>query len=83
MISEPGNDLADRGHEWGDEDGPRAVTEHGADWVVHGDADEFWWPLEGSIKDALAAIPPEYGVVVGPRTEFLARPDGPGEFYEQ
>ncbi len=60
-----------------------AVTGEGADWVLHADADEFWWPLEGSIKDALAGIPPEYGAVVAPRAEFLAAPDGPGEFYER
>jgi glycosyl transferase family 2 len=83
VIEEPGDDLAQNGHEWITRMAREAATEHGADWVIHGDADEFWWPLQGSIKDALGAIPPEFGVVIGPRTEFVARPDGPGEFYER
>ncbi len=83
VIDEPGDDLAQSGHEWITRMAREAATEHGADWVIHADADELWWPLEGSIKDALASIPAEYGVVIGPRAEFAARPDGPGEFYER
>jgi hypothetical protein len=83
VFHEPGDDLAANGHKWVTRMAREAATEHGADWVIHGDADEFWWPLEGSIKDSLAAIPPEYGTVVAPRTEFLARPDGPGEFFDR
>jgi Glycosyl transferase family 2 len=60
-----------------------AATEHDADWVFHNDADEFWWPLEGTIKDALESIPEEYGAVVSPRTEYVARPDGPGSFADR
>jgi hypothetical protein len=60
-----------------------AATEHAADWVVHGDADEFWWPLEGNIRSALAAVPAEFGVVLGPRVEFVARPDGPGTIFDR
>lgn len=41
----------------------RAVTEHGADWVLSSEADEFWWPRGESLKDVLAAIPARYGVV--------------------
>ena len=44
-----------------------AATELDADWVVHTDADEFWWPIEGSLTDTLAAVPDRYGVVVAPR----------------
>ena len=40
-----------------------AVTEHGADWVLSCDADEFWWPRGENLKDVLAAIPLRYGVV--------------------
>ena len=83
VIHEPGDDLAANGHLWVTRMAREAATEHGADWVVHGDADEFWWPLEGSIKEALAAIPPQYGTVVAPRTEFIARPDSDGEFYDR
>ena len=40
-----------------------AVAEHGADWVIPGSADEFWWPRGESLKDVLAVIPPRYSVV--------------------
>ncbi len=42
-----------------------AVAEHGADWVLSSDADEFWWPRGESLEDVLAAIPARYGVVQG------------------
>ncbi len=83
VIHEPNDDMAVRGHEWVTRMAREAVTEHGADWVVHGDADEFWWPVEGSLRDALESIPPEYGVVIGPRSEFAAPPDGDTPFYER
>jgi hypothetical protein len=41
----------------------RAVAEHGADWVISSDADEFWWPRGESLQDVLSAIPTRYGVV--------------------
>jgi hypothetical protein len=83
VIDEPSPELRERGAEWVTRMARLAATEHGADWVVHGDADEFWWPLEGTIADALRAVPPTYGVVLGPRVEFVARPDGPGTFFDR
>src|SRR5256714_6986747 len=52
----------------------RLAFELGADWVIHNDDDEFWWPLTGNLKEALGAIPERFGMVVAPRTEFVARP---------
>ena len=54
----------------------------GADWVAHVDADEFWMPAEGNLKESLAAIPDEYGVVLAPRPEFAAR-GGDGDWWER
>ena len=59
-----------------------AAEEHGADWVVNSDADEFWWPREGSIKEVLAAVPPAYGVVRAVSRVFVPRP-GEGWFAER
>ena len=59
-----------------------ATTELGADWVLHADADEFWWPRGGTIKEVLAAVPPAYGVVRGLLHHFVARPDD-GRFFAE
>ena len=67
-----------KGEGGGEEGITRIASEMGADWVIHNDADEFWWPSEGTLKQALASIPESYGMVFTPRTEFVARPgDGP------
>ena len=59
-----------------------AAVDHGADWVVNSDADEFWWPRGGTLKEVLAAIPREYGVVHTFVRSFLPRP-GEGSFAER
>ena len=51
-----------------------AATEHGADWVIHSDADEFWWPREGSLKGVLEAVPAGYGIVRAVSRVFIPRP---------
>jgi glycosyltransferase involved in cell wall biosynthesis len=83
LISEPSaDDFRDQGHRWVTRMG-RMGAELGADWVLHADADELWWPVAGDLKEAFASVPGDYGAVVGPRTEFVARPDGPGPFWER
>jgi hypothetical protein len=53
-----------------------AAVEHGADWVVHADADEFWWSDMGNLPSALAAVPARYGSALVPRTGFRPAPAG-------
>lgn len=36
-----------------------AKTEHGADWVINSDADEFWWARSGNLKDAVQTVHPD------------------------
>ncbi|MGH2726400.1 MAG: glycosyltransferase family 2 protein, partial [Actinomycetota bacterium] len=60
-----------------------AATEHDADWVINTDADEFWWPRGGSLKEVLATVPERYGVVRGCWRHFLPRPPGDADFFAE
>jgi hypothetical protein len=61
-----------------------AATDFGATWVINSDADEFWWPRRGgSLKDALAAVPPRFGCVRGMWRHFVPRPPGESFFAER
>jgi hypothetical protein len=57
VLRDESGDLRTLGAEWYTRMGRMAATEYGADWVIHNDADEFWWPLSGNLKQALAAVP--------------------------
>jgi hypothetical protein len=84
LIEEPAaDDFRDRAHWWVTRMARLAATDHAADWVVHADADEFWWPASGTLKQTLAEIPDRYGVVLAPRPEFVARPDDARRFWER
>jgi Glycosyl transferase family 2 len=69
--------------EWTTEMARFAAAELGADWVIHADADEFWWPRTGSLPEILAAVPAPFGVVRGLWRHFVLRPDGGESFYER
>jgi Glycosyl transferase family 2 len=60
-----------------------AAEEHRADWVIHCDADEFWMPLAGSLRDVFAAVPERYGYVVANRTNFVPVVRDDGAFLER
>jgi len=83
LIEEPARDFEHRGRAWVTRMARMAATEFAADWVIHADADEFWWPVGGSLKEIFAAVPDPYGTLLAPRPEFVGRPDGPGSFYER
>jgi hypothetical protein len=60
-----------------------AAVRHGADWVLNTDADEFWMPREGSLKEVLKAVPEGYGVVWALTRHFVPRPEDDGSFAER
>jgi len=60
-----------------------AVSEHGADWVINSDADEFWWPRGPSLQAVLGAVPPMYGVVQGLVRNFVPALNGGAGFAER
>jgi len=60
-----------------------AATEFGADWVITSDADQFYWPRGGTLKDVLGAVPEHYGVVSALRRLFVPRPEGDPFFVER
>jgi Glycosyl transferase family 2 len=80
LIREPAEGL--RQGEWVTRMARLAATEYGADWVINTDADEFWWPRGGSLKEVLAAVPDGYGVVQAFWRSFVPRPDD-GSFFAE
>jgi hypothetical protein len=59
-----------------------AASELAADWVINSDADEFWWPCGGSLKDVLARLPGHVGVV-GTLVRVFPPRDAEGPFYDR
>ena len=72
LLREEGDDM--RQGEWVTRMARLAATDFGADWVLNADADEFWWPRGGSLKEVLARVPERYGVIRGCWRHFLPRP---------
>jgi hypothetical protein len=70
-------------HHWQTAMARLASTDHDADWVILGDADEFWWPREGSLQQALARVPIEYGSVRGLQRNFVPLRGSGAEFAER
>ncbi len=61
----------------------RLAADRGADWVINADADEFWWPRAGNLKEVLERLPERYGIVHGVWRPFVARPDDGSHFAER
>jgi hypothetical protein len=80
LIREPAEGL--RQGEWVTRMARLAATEHGADWVLNADADEFWWPRGGSLKEVLAAVPVSYGLLQAFWRSFVPRPED-GSFFAE
>jgi hypothetical protein len=72
-----------RESEWRTRMARLAATEYGADWVINTDADEFWMPRDGTLKEVLSAIPDEIGIVSALTCHFVPRPDDGAPFAER
>jgi len=81
LIREPAEGL--RQGEWVTRMAQLAARQFGADWVINSDADEFWWPRGSSLRDVLAAVPEQYGVVHAFWRSFAPRPDDGVFFVER
>jgi glycosyl transferase family 2 len=60
-----------------------AAVEHGADWVIPSDADEFWIARGSALKEALRSVPNDVGVAGGLMRNFVPQRDDGGWFVER
>jgi hypothetical protein len=60
-----------------------ARSGYNADWVIHNDADEFWWPLVGDLRDVFSSIPSRFGQIEVKRRNFRPLVDVDGPFYSR
>ena len=81
LLHEPPGAFRQR--EWVTRMARLAATEHGADWVINSDADEFWWPRGGTLAEVLASIPRRYGLVQSFVRHFVPVTDDGGPFAER
>ena len=81
LLREAADDM--RQSEWVTRMARLAATDFGADWVINSDADEFWWPVGGSLKEVLEVVPQRYGVIRGFWRHFLPRLDEEPFFAER
>ncbi len=81
LIDEPADDYSqDR---WVTRMARLACIQYGADWVINNDADEFWWPREGTLRTVLSTVTREVGALRVGRTNFRPMIDQREPFYEQ
>jgi hypothetical protein len=81
VVDEEGEEF--RQDAWGTRMARLAATDFAADWVIHSDADEFWWPRGDSLKDVLEHIPARYGIIRGLSRIFVPQLDSDACFAER
>ena len=61
----------------------RMAPQFDADWVINSDADEFWLPSSGSLKDIYRNVPADADIAASPRCDFAYLGDVDGAWYRQ
>jgi hypothetical protein len=69
--------------QWVNEMARTAWIVYNADWVMNSDADQFWWPVQGSLKDVLKRVPPGVATVHVPRRRFIPGQVDSGPFFDR
>jgi Glycosyl transferase family 2 len=72
-----------REDEWRTSMARLAAREHGADWVINTDADEFWMPRGGVLKDVFDLVPASVGIVWALSRHFVPPLAEVGSFAER
>jgi hypothetical protein len=60
-----------------------ATDERDVAWIIHGDADEFWMPTAGSLRDVFDALPERCRYIEVAREEFLPVADTTAPFHQR
>ena len=69
VIDEPADDYDQR--RWVTRMARMAHVRFGADWVMHSDADEFWWPHDGDLASTFGSVRARVGIIYVPRHDFV------------
>jgi hypothetical protein len=59
-----------------------AAKRFDADWVINNDADQFWLSRAGTLREALAAVPPDAESLAVPHFDMLPPRAAQGRFFE-
>ena len=81
LIEEPRPDFDQSA--WVTDLAAQATSRHHADFVLHGDADEFWWPAEGNLATAFAQVAGDVAAVAVRRWNFLLAAEETGRWWER
>lgn len=54
-----------------------------ADWIINSDADEFWWPISGTLKKCIEEVSSDIGALYINRTNFLPCNNTGEVFYDR
>jgi len=72
-IYEPDDDYMQT--KWVTRMAQMAAKKYNAHWVINADADEFWWPRKGNLKQTLRKVSEKIQVLQFERSDFVAVED--------